>query len=121
MLTGPAGRLSGSATIRSRGLELSPRLVKGICAPCAVTIHTFANAGSTPSLNHSFNSLGAVASTARAEGSDLTRRECAEAPEIPRPKPSNTTKQKSRAGSLRSIARLIHQLHVCFGLSVGVR
>src|SRR5580700_10354752 len=60
MTTGPAAKSSGSVTIRRRGSELSPWLVKGICGPCPGTIHTFASAGSTPSLNHSVNSLGTV-------------------------------------------------------------
>src|SRR5450631_2431769 len=88
MFTGPAGRLSGGVTMRMRWSVLSPWVVKGICGPWAGTIQTFAKAGSMASLNHSFSSLGALSSTARAAGSDRTRREWAAAPDIAKPYPS---------------------------------
>jgi hypothetical protein len=107
---------SGSVTIRRRGSELSPWLFKGICGPCTGTIHTFANAGSTASLNHSRNSLGTVARTARAGGSDLTRRECAATPQIPRP-----NKIKEEGLSPMSHADRAHHLIApcCFGVSLA--
>src|SRR5438105_4362228 len=103
----PAGALSGIATINNFRSELSPWLVKGICGPSAGIIDTLANAGSTASLNQSFNSLGAASRTARAAGTDLTSRECAATSGISRPKPRRATKQRNRVCPFHLLAQLI--------------